>query len=332
MAGGATVEDLESGANSRDNMELCAGCERKLQQSFPGASVVCRQLTDSTMNDARRWLSNFDVSPQQRKEDKETLLVRAGRPVAVTGEPDLVVLAAAQHGGHGRRGTHWQSPRGGFWATLGHRVELPLARLSGLSLAVGVAVQAAVRACGVRTILKWPNDLLLEDGGKLGGILVEVISAGQGGQSPPSWVLIGIGVNLHREEEKDKGEQGWGEEAEQEARRYPTLSCFTPGRVVTPPEFAAILAPHYIEIIGRFLRNGFTATRDAWLAGSYELGTVVRARNPERPDEFLRGEFAGVDESGALMLRVQTREASEGRRGRVEEVREIRIVGGEVLA
>jgi BirA family biotin operon repressor/biotin-[acetyl-CoA-carboxylase] ligase len=89
-----------------------------------------------------------------------------------------VVVAEHQTAGRGRLDRHWESPPG--TALLASFV-LPPNPL--LSLAAGVA---AAEACGSEVRLKWPNDLLLR-GAKLGGILVEVMSAK---------AICGIGINL----------------------------------------------------------------------------------------------------------------------------------------
>jgi BirA family biotin operon repressor/biotin-[acetyl-CoA-carboxylase] ligase len=54
-----------------------------------------------------------------------------------------------------------------------------------LSLAAGVAV---AEVCGERTLLKWPNDVLI-DGRKVAGILVE-------GRPQERWAVLGIGINV----------------------------------------------------------------------------------------------------------------------------------------
>ena len=69
--------------------------------------------------------------------------------------------------------------------------------LGGLSLAVGVQVVKALKAYGVAGVgLKWPNDVML-DQGKLAGILVEV--------GPPinhhTHTVIGIGLNTRLSKE-----------------------------------------------------------------------------------------------------------------------------------
>ena len=64
-------------------------------------------------------------------------------------------------------------------------------QLSGLSIAVGLALARALSShCPLHVKLKWPNDVLAGYR-KLAGILVEV----QGELSGPSFAVIGIGVN-----------------------------------------------------------------------------------------------------------------------------------------
>jgi BirA family transcriptional regulator, biotin operon repressor / biotin---[acetyl-CoA-carboxylase] ligase len=90
-----------------------------------------------------------------------------------------IVVADHQTAGRGRLDRRWESPPG--TALL---VSFVLRPNPVLSLAAGVA---AAQACGGGVRLKWPNDLLL-NGGKVGGILVEV--------TPRATAICGIGINL----------------------------------------------------------------------------------------------------------------------------------------
>ena len=127
---------------------------------------------------------------------------RAGRQ-----EPTLLV-AETQTAGRGRLGRDWHSEAiyrdTGVVPALTFSLGLPLAPRdwSGLSLAVGVSVaeslqpQLPAAASGQpRVLLKWPNDLWLQDGRKLGGILVETASL-SGTAGEPRHVVIGIGLNV----------------------------------------------------------------------------------------------------------------------------------------
>ena len=114
----------------------------------------------------------------------------------------LLIAAEAQTAGHGRAGRRWHSaPGDSLCFSLAWRFRGPLARLSGLSLAVGVAVAEVLRAQGAAVQLKWPNDLLLKDA-KLGGILVETVPATG---VTALWAVIGVGLNVHPNAQRDAG-------------------------------------------------------------------------------------------------------------------------------
>ena len=103
-----------------------------------------------------------------------------------------VVVADAQRMGRGRMGRSWSSAPGvGVWCSV---IERPadLKALDVLSLRVGLLLAERLDAFATdRVHLKWPNDLLVEDG-KAAGILVEA----RWSRAVPTWVAIGIGVNV----------------------------------------------------------------------------------------------------------------------------------------
>jgi len=102
----------------------------------------------------------------------------------------LAIFAEAQSAGRGQHGRNWHSPAGAaiyvsvVWASARN-----LQALSGLSLAVGLAVQRTLATLGIAAELKWPNDVLV-DGRKIAGVLVEVVANDSG-----SCAVIGIGLN-----------------------------------------------------------------------------------------------------------------------------------------
>ncbi|MGH8552656.1 MAG: biotin--[acetyl-CoA-carboxylase] ligase, partial [Methylococcales bacterium] len=108
------------------------------------------------------------------------------------GSKGAVCLAESQSAGKGRNGKSWVSPFGSnvYLSLTWHYPDGPAA-LSGLSLAVGVAVVRALSSLNVRDIrLKWPNDILWNEK-KVGGILIEVFGDAHG----PCSVIIGLGLN-----------------------------------------------------------------------------------------------------------------------------------------
>jgi BirA family biotin operon repressor/biotin-[acetyl-CoA-carboxylase] ligase len=58
-----------------------------------------------------------------------------------------------------------------------------------ITIAAGVALCEALRACNVSPAVKWPNDILLNNR-KIGGILTEIVD---------HHVIVGIGLNLNIE-------------------------------------------------------------------------------------------------------------------------------------
>ncbi len=108
------------------------------------------------------------------------------------GPEGLLVLADEQVAGRGRMGRRWHSPRGaGIW--LGYLMRPRQATGGGvLALRVGLAVLEAIRNLGAEAMLKWPNDVVVNDR-KLAGVLCEAKWA----QDKLRWVAIGIGVNIH---------------------------------------------------------------------------------------------------------------------------------------
>lgn len=102
-----------------------------------------------------------------------------------------VVIARRQTAGRGTRGRRWWSPPGaGLSLSVVIAPDPTLERPAALTLIAAVAVAEAAESFGARVAIKWPNDVVDADGGKLCGILGENVS------SPPPRHVIGIGVNV----------------------------------------------------------------------------------------------------------------------------------------
>ncbi|OGT05097.1 MAG: biotin--[acetyl-CoA-carboxylase] ligase, partial [Gallionellales bacterium RIFCSPLOWO2_02_58_13] len=149
-----------------------------------------------------RWLGEaagqFDIGILSQAASSNTLLLQRAGPLAANGgAPSGSVLAVElQTAGRGRMGRAWRSGLGcTLTFSLLWRFDCGLNALSGLSLAVGVAIARALDGLGAREVrLKWPNDILAGQSkpgkwAKLGGVLIEA----QGDMLGPSAVVIGIG-------------------------------------------------------------------------------------------------------------------------------------------
>lgn len=116
---------------------------------------------------------------------------------ASDGAPEgTVFLAEEQTAGRGRGANAWQSPRStGIYCSVILRPMLPPAEVLVLSLAAGLAVQAAIQQVDsrVKADLKWPNDLLI-DRKKICGILTEMNAEA----TRVRYIVVGVGINVNQ--------------------------------------------------------------------------------------------------------------------------------------
>ena len=195
----------------------------------------------------------------------------------------VVVLAARQTAGRGRRGASWASPPGaGLYLSL---ITRPLDQhtIPLITIAAGVGVRDGIVKCtGLAPALKWPNDLLVGRR-KLAGILAEGHGIGSSGQA----VVIGVGLNVC-------------------AAAY-------------PPDVAA-RATSIEDELGRavdpeLLLDQILASLEAYLAAlPQNPGDILQAWRAASPSahgtrvewDGGRGTTAGVDDTGALLVTTAT--------------------------
>ena len=201
------------------------------------------------------------------------------------------VAAHLQTNGKGRRGRTWVSHLGASLTfSLLWRFQCGAAALSGLSLAVGVALIRAFNSMGTHGVqLKWPNDVLVFDehqqGKKLAGILIEL----QGDMDGPSAAVIGVGINLNLPEHILKN-------IDQPATDLAHVSK----KPIKQSELLGVLLKHLAEVLRQFETNGFTALREEWTRyHAYHL-QAVRMLMPDSRE--VQGVVNSVAEDGILLV------------------------------
>jgi BirA family transcriptional regulator, biotin operon repressor / biotin---[acetyl-CoA-carboxylase] ligase len=224
--------------------------------------------------------------------DRLKTLARAGAPEWTT------VLADSQTGGRGREGRSWASPPGGLYLSVLLRPRV--AKVGLLPLAAGVAVSEAAEGLGVRTELKWPNDVLAS-GRKLAGVLSEAAS----GVAGVEWVVLGVGLNVSLDPA----------EAPPEIRASLTsLAAEGAEDASVPAVAAAVLARLAVCYDALVSRPGDVVAAWRSRAGSFRDGLVEALTREGR----LRGRVLDVDDEGALLIQIE----GGGRR---------RLLSGEVV-
>ena len=205
----------------------------------------------------------------------------AARALTVRPGEAALVMAEHQSQGRGRQGRAWVGPASGFLGTFVFTTGREVQSLGGFSLAAGVAVYELLRELGCQVGLKWPNDLMTPDGRKVGGILVELVPAGD-----LTTLLTGIGVNLLGEPTDVPG-----------VTSVATLG----GGALTPADFAIRLAEKLWRIWGEFEAHGLAAVRQRWLAAALFVGAPIGV---DLGQETVRGIFTGIDSIGRMVLDV----------------------------
>lgn len=105
------------------------------------------------------------------------------------------LIAEKQTAGRGRAGRSWHSiPNSTLTFSLAWPFTHSIHTLNGLSLALGVSLVETLKAFGITSAVKWPNDIL-RNNAKLAGILIETVKNTVNNVTT-TWGIIGIGLNL----------------------------------------------------------------------------------------------------------------------------------------
>ncbi len=228
----------------------------------------------------------FDVEVVDETGSTNTDLLQRAAQGAPSG---TVLVAELQTGGRGRRGRDWHSGLGGALTfSVLWRFEQGAGFLSGLSLAVGIALARVLRKHGAEDVtLKWPNDVLWRHL-KLAGILIELAGDVMG----PTVAVIGVGLNLRLPEQvKARIDQ-------------PVVDLAKIGIDVDRNRLFAELLAGLDVVWKKFSGEGFAPFRQEWDRMHAYQNKMVRLRMPDKTE--LDGKVEGVAEDGALMIKTRS--------------------------
>lgn len=217
-------------------------------------------------------------------ERLDSTSLEARRRFAAGRRDSVFIVALEQSAGYGRRGTVWLQQPGDFAGTLLFEETAPPETLGQLSFVAGLAGADTIAgfAPAADPRLKWPNDILA-GGGKIAGILIELLETQAGGAS---LLALGIGVNIVSKPEN---------------LDYPAarLVDFLNGPGPTPADVAEAFDRSFSAWRQVWRDKGFQPIREAWIGRAAHLGERIAVR---LPDGEAMGRFQDLDPTGALIL------------------------------
>lgn len=210
---------------------------------------------------------------------------------ALTPPPEGVWLVAdEQTAGRGRRGRQWVA-RPGDSMTASFARELPpggLRHLAAMPLVAGIVIAEYLAALGVVLGVKWPNDLCrrLPDPrrpyAKVGGILCEVRSRGDGGR-----LVIGCGLNLRATPDDLVADQ-------------PVAALFDELSQVDTDSLVQGVGQALLAGSEQLLHEGFASFVARWQPLDVLGGREIRVHRADGPRD---GVALGIDAQGCLLVR-----------------------------
>ncbi|HOW35248.1 MAG TPA: biotin--[acetyl-CoA-carboxylase] ligase [Candidatus Omnitrophota bacterium] len=194
-----------------------------------------------------------------------------------------VVLAEGQSRGRGRLGRNWSSPKGkGIYLSIILRPLSSPSEVSRLTLLTAVAVSEAIKqVTGVSALIKWPNDLLVDDK-KIAGILTELNAE----VDRVKFVVIGIGINVNTR--PDALPEG--------ATSLRGILQGPVSRVELTKEILRQVERRY----GELNKHGFAAIAQCWKGLSVTLNKRIKITDP---GGMIEGVAVDIDKDGGLLIR-----------------------------
>jgi BirA family biotin operon repressor/biotin-[acetyl-CoA-carboxylase] ligase len=204
------------------------------------------------------------------------------------------VMALAQTQGRGRLGRSWVSPPGGLYVSLALELPDTLQRTAALSLIVSLALQSELtelaRANASKDYqaiqIKWPNDLVCEQG-KLAGILIELVSLPSGEKT----AIVGVGVNIKY--------PGNGTECAPGAAYLSDFCQQTPDLQQAARQMITAIQDQYTA--WKEADYDFAPFKEDYLANLSLIGQCVTVSN-HRGEAIAEGTVKGIDNQGLLLL------------------------------
>lgn len=236
---------------------------RKLETTLLGQEIVFYKETDSTNTQAKNHAKDYPEG--------------------------TIFLADTQSRGRGRLGRNWSSiPGKGIWCTVLLKPSLRPSVAAQFPLLTAVAITEALRQYGVKAVIKWPNDVLVE-GKKICGILIEMGAE----LDQINFLVIGFGLNVKHQ----------NFDFPEEIRSHVTSMEILLNNEIDRVELLSSILLQIEKRYFQFLKDGFAPILKRWKEYNCTLGINTKISRFNQPP--LYGKALDLNYDGSLLLELK---------------------------
>jgi len=193
-----------------------------------------------------------------------------------------VVVADVQINGRGRKNRKWSSPCGGLWFSVILYPHIPPERGMLVTMASSVAVAQALKEnTNLNPIIKWPNDLLIDDK-KICGILTELDAE----LDRINYSIVGIGINVNNELAED-------------LQKIATSVFLETGSQISRVKLLRSIIKYFDEEYDKLKSGEYTKIRDDWFYYADIIGKKIQVKTEKM---IIEGTVSDIDDSGCIIL------------------------------
>lgn len=197
-----------------------------------------------------------------------------------------VIITEKQLSGKGRLGRTWFSQNDkGIWMTIILRPQIDIFEVSKITQVAAAAVQNALSEINIKSMIKWPNDIIINDK-KTCGILTEMNSE----IDKINYVIVGIGINVNHDRS----------DFEDEISKIATSLKIETNQEIKRNILTAKILNNFEVLYKEFLNNNFHSTLDICKKNSYILGREI---NLIKNDSSVAALAVDITENGELTVK-----------------------------
>ncbi len=193
-----------------------------------------------------------------------------------------IVISDVQTKGKGRKERSWSSTKGGLWFSIILYPEIPTKKAFFVTMTCSIAVvQTIFELTKLKSVLKWPNDILIK-GKKVCGILTELESI----SGKIKYAIVGIGININNE-------------LDEEIKKTATSLYKETKTKISQKNFLISFLKNFETLYNKLSVFDSDYIKSSWLSYSNIIGKNVRII-----DEVLStiGKVIDIDDDGCIIL------------------------------